>query len=57
MINYITTHYVEIFAIIGAVLTVATLVARLTPSNKDDTIIELIRRRFESISNLLLPDK
>jgi hypothetical protein len=56
MIQYITEHYVEIFAIIGAVLTVANLIARLTPSKKDDTIVEVIRRRFEQISNLFLPN-
>lgn len=57
MINYITNHSVEILAILGAVLTLATLIARLTPSKKDDTFIEIIRKKVESISNLFLPDR
>ena len=57
MIQYITNHYVEILAIIGTVLTLANLIARLTPTKKDDTIIEIIRRKFESLSNLFLPNR
>ena len=56
MIQYITNHYVEIFAIIGAVLTLANLIARLTPTKKDDTKIEKFRRHFEKLSNFFLPD-
>lgn len=56
MIQLITNNYVEIFAILGAILTVANLVARLTPTKKDDTIVEKFRRRFESLSNLFIPD-
>lgn len=34
----------------------ATIVAKLTPTQKDDTIIEKIRLFIEKISNMFLPN-
>ena len=47
---------IEIFAIIGLVLTLANAIAKLTPSTKDDTFVEKARFWFEKVSNLFLPD-
>ena len=46
----------EIFAIIGVALTLANMIAKLTPTKKDDNIIEKCRQWFEKLSNLFLPD-
>jgi len=37
--NWITENYQTILQILGAVYTVATLIAVLTPSDKDDTFL------------------
>lgn len=56
MINYIIQHNVEIMAIIGIVLTLANMIARLTPTQEDDKVVEKVRKVFEQISNLCLPN-
>lgn len=39
MIQYIQAHYTEVFAIIGQLVTVASMIVALTPSTKDDEIV------------------
>ena len=39
------------------IVTGATIIARLTPTNKDDKLIEKIRKFIEKASNLFLPNK
>ena len=55
-INFIINHSVEILAIIGGVLSISKAIAKLTPTGKDDEVIEKIRKVFEKISDLFLPD-
>jgi len=43
-------------AIVGTALTLATMIAKLTPTHKDDDFIEKVRKFFEKISSLGLPD-
>lgn len=37
--NWITQHYDEVLQIIGAVVALATLVVKLTPTQKDDAFL------------------
>lgn len=46
----------QIMAIVGTTLTLATMIAKLTPTHKDDDIVEKIRKLFDKISRLFLPD-
>ena len=39
IINWITTHLGEMLAILTGVVTVASAVAALTPTPKDDTVV------------------
>lgn len=39
MLEFITTHYNEILAAIGAVVTAASAIVALTPSTKDDEVL------------------
>ena len=45
-----------IFAVIGAALVLAKAIAKLTPTQKDDNVIEKIRKFFDKVSDLFLPD-
>jgi hypothetical protein len=40
--DWIQTHIVEIFAIVGAVYTVARTIVALTPTPKDDIALEKV---------------
>ena len=40
--NFITENFANIMAVIGAVIVVARLVVKLTPSPADDSILEKI---------------
>lgn len=39
MINWIQAHWQDVLAIIGGVVTVASLIVKLTPTQKDDTFL------------------
>ena len=56
MINYIAAHYQDFFAILGAVVTVATLVVKLTPSQKDDAILAYVVKFLDYFS-IVAPKK
>ena len=42
IINFITNHYDEVLAIIGGIVSVATIIVKLTPTTKDDEILDKI---------------
>lgn len=42
MIDFFKDHLDDILAIIGAAVTLATLIVKLTPSQKDDGILEKV---------------
>jgi len=50
--EFITQHYQDILAIIGAVVTLATLIVGLTPTTKDDEILGKIVRVLDYFSVL-----
>lgn len=42
IIQWITENFETVLAILGAVYALATLIASLTPTGKDDTVLEKI---------------
>lgn len=48
--QYILLHYTDIMAIIGSVVTTASLVVKLTPSTKDDELLGKIIKVIEYAS-------
>lgn len=55
MIQWITEHWKDILAIIGGVVTVASIVVRLTKSDKDDKALNIIIKILVALS-LFNPD-
>jgi len=50
IINFIQNHYDELLAIIGSVVTIATIIVGLTPSTKDNEILSKIVNILEKFS-------
>ena len=50
MIRFITEHYEEILQILGAVVAVATLVVKLTPTPQDDNVLAKVIRVLSALS-------
>lgn len=42
VISFIQNHYDELLAIIGGVVSIATIIVRLTPSTRDNEVLEKI---------------
>lgn len=42
VINWIKEHYQDILAIIGGIVSVATIIVKLTPTQKDDAVLAKI---------------
>ena len=53
---WITEHWKDILAIIGAVVSLATLITSITPSQKDDAVLAKIIKILSALG-LLNPDK
>lgn len=41
-ITFIQNHYDELLAIIGGIISIATIIVKLTPTTKDDTVLDKI---------------
>ena len=54
--DWIIQHWKDILAIIGATVTLATLITAATPTTKDDAILAKIIKILSAIG-LLNPDK
>jgi len=52
MINFFKTNYVEITAIIGGIVTIASVIVKITPSEADNKILDKIIKilKFFSIA-------
>lgn len=50
MIKFITEHYDEVLQIIGAVVALATLVVKLTPTQKDDNVLAKFVKVLSALS-------
>ena len=53
--EWITAHWKDILAIIGGVVAVASLIVKLTPTQKDDTVLAKIIKILAALS-LYNPD-
>lgn len=42
IVTFIQTHWDEILAIIGGIVSIATIIVKLTPSTKDDEVLNKI---------------
>ena len=50
MIEYITQNWDGILAVITGIVTVASAVAALTPTPKDDGIVKLLRKLIDAFA-------
>ncbi len=50
MIKFITEHYDEVLQIIGAAVALATLVVKLTPTQKDDNVLAKMIKVLSALS-------
>lgn len=50
MLEFIKDHYQDIFAVIGAIITAASIIVRLTPSQKDDAVLAKIIKVLDTFS-------
>lgn len=53
--EWITVHWKDILAIIGGVVTVASIIVKLTPTQKDDNILAKVIKILAALS-LYNPD-
>ncbi len=54
--SWILEHWKDVLAIIGAAVTLATLIVAITPTQKDDALLAKIIKILSAIG-LLNPDK
>lgn len=50
MVKFITEHYDEVLQIIGAVVALATLIVKLTPTQKDDAFLTKVIKLLSAFS-------
>jgi len=53
--DWLIAHWQDLIAVVGAALGLATLVARLTPTPRDDEVVAVVRRWLLRLS-VLHPD-
>lgn len=53
--EWITAHWKDILAVIGGVVTVASLIVKLTPTQKDDTFLAKVIKVLSALG-LFNPD-
>ena len=53
--EWITVHWKDILAVIGGVVTVASLIVKLTPTQKDDNILAKVIKVISALG-LFNPD-
>lgn len=57
VIEFMKEHSVDMLAIWGAVLTIATIVVKLTPSKTDDKVLEVILKILNALALNPIKDK
>ena len=55
MISWLQANWKDVLAIIGGVVTVASIIVKLTPTQKDDNVLEKIIKILAALS-LFNPD-
>lgn len=56
MISWISEHWSDILAIYGGTVAVSTVIVKLTPSTKDNEILEKIIKFFDKFSTVFTKD-
>lgn len=56
MLNWILEHWTDLLAIYGGIVAVATVICKLTPSTKDDKILEKIIKFLDHFSTVFTKD-
>lgn len=49
-VNWIVEHWSDVLAIIGGVVSVATIIVKLTPTTKDDSVLNAIVKVLSALS-------
>lgn len=52
MLNWITKHYIELFAIAGVLCSAARMIVALTPTEKDDAAVKKVGKWLQAIAKL-----
>lgn len=52
IINYVSNHWTDILAIYGAVVALATVVVKLTPTQKDDSVLAWVIKVVDYFSTV-----
>ncbi len=52
MLDWILNHWTDLLAIYGGVVAIATIIVKLTPSTKDDSILEKIIKILDHFSTV-----
>lgn len=55
IINWCTAHWDEVLQVIGGVVAVATIIVKLTPTQKDDSVLGKVIKVLAALS-LVNPD-
>ena len=55
MISWLQTNWKDVLAIIGGVVTVASIIVKLTPTTKDDAVLSKVIKLLAALS-LFNPD-
>lgn len=50
IINFFQNHYTDLLAILGGIISIATIIVKLTPTTKDDAILSKIINLLEKFS-------
>ena len=48
--EWITTHWSDVLAAVGGLVVVAGIIARLTPTKKDDKVVGIIKKLLDYFS-------
>lgn len=50
MFEFIVNHVDDVFALIGAIVSCASIIVKLTPTTKDDTVLEKVINVLDYVS-------
>lgn len=50
IISFVSAHYKDVAAIFGAAVVLASLIVKITPTTKDDTVLDFIKTWADKLS-------
>lgn len=54
-VNWIVSHWTDVLAIVGGLVSVASIIVKLTPTTKDDSVLNAIIKVLAAVS-IVNPD-